>query len=355
MSYTIKNTDGTILTILADGKVDQSSSSLALIGKNVSGFGEYLNNNLIKLLENGANTNGSPPRSPLTGQLWYDTTLKKLKVYDNGFKTLGGVIISDTSEAPPDLVKGDLWYDSTKGQVKMYVDGNNTITVGPLYDSSVGNNGWFIPEVSLKDNENNALYVNVLQNYGKSIGLMSDTSFTLSTEDSRAYFSMDTKKVVAGLNIKGDISYTGKTDEKQLSFYIDLETLASTISNIGSDVGNNLDFNQQNSAICIILATMYPINTGDTTIQYSGYTNIIPDVTNQYTPYFSYTSYSETGVPIGSICKVLCRYVVGTDTNPNSGGQQPGYGYQVRRFIATYYNGDPQWRPHIHTEVSLQF
>ena len=69
MSYTIYNTDGSILLTLADGKIDKISTSLTLIGKNVNSYGEYLNNNLIRLLENFANTE-SPAGTPRIRQLW---------------------------------------------------------------------------------------------------------------------------------------------------------------------------------------------------------------------------------------------------------------------------------------------
>ena len=56
MAYTILNTDGTTLLLLADGTVDQSATSLALVGRNVNSYGQYLNNDLVKILANSANT-----------------------------------------------------------------------------------------------------------------------------------------------------------------------------------------------------------------------------------------------------------------------------------------------------------
>ena len=52
MSYKLNKTDGTILTDLVDGTIDTTRSDLTLIGRNYSGFGEFLNENFIKLLEN---------------------------------------------------------------------------------------------------------------------------------------------------------------------------------------------------------------------------------------------------------------------------------------------------------------
>ena len=55
MSYEINKTDGTALVTLTDGTID-TSTSLTLFGKSYSGFGELLNENLIKLLENSSST-----------------------------------------------------------------------------------------------------------------------------------------------------------------------------------------------------------------------------------------------------------------------------------------------------------
>ena len=52
MAYVLNKTDGSVLTELIDSTIDQTSTDLTLIGKNVSNYGEYFNENLIKLLEN---------------------------------------------------------------------------------------------------------------------------------------------------------------------------------------------------------------------------------------------------------------------------------------------------------------
>ena len=52
MSYKLNKTDGSLLVDLVDGQLDTTSSDLTLIGRNYSGFGEFLNENFIKLLEN---------------------------------------------------------------------------------------------------------------------------------------------------------------------------------------------------------------------------------------------------------------------------------------------------------------
>ena len=78
MAYTINKTDGTILAVIQEGTLD-TTSSVSLPGKLFQNYGEIINEDLIKLLENSAS--GTAPTAPLTGELWYDTTNGKLKVY----------------------------------------------------------------------------------------------------------------------------------------------------------------------------------------------------------------------------------------------------------------------------------
>ena len=77
MAYTINKTDGTVLATIADGTLD-TSTSLQLIGKNYAGYGEILNENTVKLLENFANS--SSPTNPLTGQMYYNHLQQDHKV-----------------------------------------------------------------------------------------------------------------------------------------------------------------------------------------------------------------------------------------------------------------------------------
>ena len=94
MSYEINKTDGSALVTLTDGTID-TSTSLTLFGKSYSGFGELLNENLIKLLENSSST--SAPTAPLTGELWFDTSNGQLKVYNgSAFEPTAFTIIKGT-------------------------------------------------------------------------------------------------------------------------------------------------------------------------------------------------------------------------------------------------------------------
>ena len=78
MAYTIVKTNGQVLTTIADGTINTTSTSLALPGRNYAGYGQYLDTNFVHQLENYANS--APPPNPLAGQLWYDTNSNTMYV-----------------------------------------------------------------------------------------------------------------------------------------------------------------------------------------------------------------------------------------------------------------------------------
>ena len=144
MAYTINLTDGTVFATISDGTIN-TSSSMILVGKNYAGYGEFLDENFIHLLESGANT--TAPAAPLTGQLWWDKTNTLLKVYTGtAFKNIGSAT-SSASQPSPSVV-GDLWYSTTNQQLNVCTVGGNPgtfIVVGPGFSSAQGQSG-AIPE-----------------------------------------------------------------------------------------------------------------------------------------------------------------------------------------------------------------
>ena len=87
MSYDVVRSDGvTVLATVVDNTTDTSSSSIALVGENVLGYGKNIAENFVHILENFAYS--TAPSNPLEGQLWYDTSTSLLKVY-NGSSFVG--------------------------------------------------------------------------------------------------------------------------------------------------------------------------------------------------------------------------------------------------------------------------
>jgi hypothetical protein len=175
MAYTINLTNGNLFATIPDGTIN-TTSSMTLIGKNYAGYGQFLDDNFIHLLENSAN--GTQPGSPLTGQLWYNTTSKVLNVYNGtGFKPLGGANAS--SSAPTNNTVGDLWFDTTNQQLKVWT-GTVWLLVGPVYTPSTGVTG-AIPAIIL-DNVSNPHTVIELYVGSSIVGIISkDAAFTPAT------------------------------------------------------------------------------------------------------------------------------------------------------------------------------
>ena len=183
MAYKINKTDGSLLTEIVDSTVDQTATDLTLIGKNVSGFGEFINENFIKLLENFAAT--SSPNNPIAGQLWYDTSQNRLKVYDGaGFRQGSGPIVSGS--VPSNLVQGDLWIDSSENQLYFY-DGTDRVLAGPIYKASQDISGFEV-ETIIDSNNSEKTILNLWVN-GILLGIFSRNTIEFTPKVTITNFS----------------------------------------------------------------------------------------------------------------------------------------------------------------------
>ena len=132
MAYNINLSKGDLLTVVEDGTADISSASVALVGKNFPGYGEYINENFVHMVENFAGT--SAPANQLTGQLWYDTADNILKVWNaTAWISAGkGSMLNDVVSTTPHYLTfvnastgtPDLKVSSNKGIVFVPSSGN---------------------------------------------------------------------------------------------------------------------------------------------------------------------------------------------------------------------------------------
>jgi len=146
MPYNIilSNGDELIAGGLLDNTADTANTSLVLVGKNYKGYGLFLNQNFARLMENFAKS--TAPAAPLPGQIWYNSTTKRLNVnvsntkgtLDANWKGIAGLTLSATT--PTTQYTGELWYDSTNGQLKIYT-GTEWRLIGPLSRLATGNTG----------------------------------------------------------------------------------------------------------------------------------------------------------------------------------------------------------------------
>jgi len=130
MSYTINTTNGSVIAVVQDATLNTIATSLTLVGRDYAGYGEFLNENFVYLLENfAANT---APANSINGQLWYDSSIKTLKVYDSGlaaWKPISSSIAQNTAPANGSI--GDLWFKTTTYQLYVYTG-----------DITIGDAGW---------------------------------------------------------------------------------------------------------------------------------------------------------------------------------------------------------------------
>ena len=195
MAYTITTTAGATLASIADGTVNSTNTSLTLIGKNYAGYGIFLNENYIKLLENFYNS--SAPTAPLAGQLWYDSTNNLLKVYNGTIWKPISSSASGTSQ-PASPVIGDLWYDSANAQLKVW-SGSAYITVGPSYTTTSGTSGAVVETILDSGSASHVVVKFYISNTVVAI-LSKDSTFTPGTSISGF------TTIVPGFNLSSAIS-----------------------------------------------------------------------------------------------------------------------------------------------------
>ena len=175
MAYEVNKFNGVFLTSVADGTID-TTTDLRLVGKNYAGYGEVQNENFVHLLENFANTT-APPKS-VTGQIWFDTSTKKLKFYDGTrFKVAGGAEAS--ASAPSGLAAGDFWWDTGAKQLYTY-NGTAFTLIGPSASPDLGTST-ISPAVvygTIGTAEGPHTILKVISD-SKTIAIVSKTAFTL--------------------------------------------------------------------------------------------------------------------------------------------------------------------------------
>jgi len=177
MAYTVNKTNSSASPnqyTVQDGVVN-TQTDLSFIGKGYAGYGELIAENFLHLLENFSNT--TAPSKPIQGQLWYDSSANRLKVYSGSAFVPSGGNVPYQSTAPSALTQGDLWIDSDTGQLYFY-NGSSSILVGP--PSSTGTTNGFTYDTIL-DSTDTSQNVTKWFNDGNLIAIVSEDTFTPKT------------------------------------------------------------------------------------------------------------------------------------------------------------------------------
>lgn len=199
MSYKITLTNGTTLGQVSDGVVDTTFTSISLIGKNSVNFGQAQNNDFVHILENFANT--TAPINPLTGQLWYNTANNSLGIYSVGtWEPLA--VVTYSASAPPSARLANLWFDTSVKQLKIH-DGMGFNTLGPEAVSGFGKTRMASESVKDVSGINHAVIKCTLN--GNIIAVLSSDEFDVSYDN-----AIDgIPHVFSGITMKSGYTFRG--------------------------------------------------------------------------------------------------------------------------------------------------
>ena len=179
MPYNVNKSDPTLTTpiVVPDMPpgLNTVDTSLKLIGRNYPNFGQALAENFVHLLENFSSS--TPPSNPISGQLWYDTSLldsQILKVFDgNTWFPANGVHKQDFQPASSKF--GDIWVDTKNLQLYILQGAADPILVGPLLGTTSKTGPY---PAQLTDTSGNPQYVILMYIGGDVIEILSATAFT---------------------------------------------------------------------------------------------------------------------------------------------------------------------------------
>ena len=202
MAYTVNksNTSASPNKYTVQDGVLNNQTDLSFIGKGYAGYGEVIAENFLHLLENFSND--SAPSKPIQGQLWYDSSANRLKVYTGSAFVPSGGNVPYQSDAPTALTQGDLWIDSDTGQMYFY-NGTTSVLVGP--PSASGTTNGFTYD-SILDSTDATQNITKLYNDGNLIAIISEDTFTPKTGISG--FATITKGITLSTAI-ADIKFSG--------------------------------------------------------------------------------------------------------------------------------------------------
>jgi microcystin-dependent protein len=153
-----------------------TDTSLTFPGRNVTGYGQIIAENFLALLENFSRDN--PPINPVEGQLWYDSFVGYLKIWDgNLWKAASNIQKSGVEPPTEESQVGELWVDTTNQQLYVY-SGNRWILVGPNF--STGLRSGPIVE-SVIDSDNNEQVILTFYVEDVAVFIVSKENFTPKT------------------------------------------------------------------------------------------------------------------------------------------------------------------------------
>jgi hypothetical protein len=265
MPYSITTTSGAPVATVQDATINTTSTALTLIGRDYAGYGAFLNENFIHLLENfAANT---APSQKLTGQIWYDTSVNTLKVWNTGINSWKPISSSLAQNNEPTGItssQGDLWFDTLNNQLHAYNNGWQLI--GPEIAATDGTTSGAKVE-SIQDSSDNFHTIIKLYVRNTVVGIISsDSLFTpkLSINgftNIKPGFNLAGTSAVADAQYNGDVSNALALNGITSSQFLRSDQPATTAYQLGVGnlvVGSGLTINQLTSNSEIQIQSILP-------------------------------------------------------------------------------------------------
>jgi hypothetical protein len=176
MAYQVNRYNGTFLVSVADGTID-SSTNIRIVGKNYAGYGQVQNENFLHLLEHFAGN--AQPSKPVSGQIWYDSTDRRIKIYDGTrFRVVGGA--TSSASAPLGLSSGEFWFDNLAQQLYCWTGSEYTL-IGPQNPTNLGETS--LTSLTVKDDGNENRSIARIKAGGLDVAIISKDTFNLSNAD----------------------------------------------------------------------------------------------------------------------------------------------------------------------------
>jgi hypothetical protein len=356
MPYNINKYDGTLVAIVEDGTVD-NTLDISLIGRNYAGYGEVQNENIVHLLENFAS--GTAPPRKVTGQIWYDTRVKKLKFFDGDkFKSAGGTEIG--SLKPSGLSIGDFWYNTETNQLYSCSGSDNFVLIGPQAVQNAQTTELRSSSIDDKNGDPHPIIKGIID--GKVVFIISKTEFELPTntdpdliENANLVFPTIKKGITLasvdgdGVSTNNHVYWGTASNAKKLNGFIDTDFVKVDSASFekvvrfldpGFTVGNNNDLavfiDNTNAVIKNISADKSIIFKTTVNVQGGGTTEKIP-FKLQGLAILPGSEYSTVGANDNKFSKVYATDLYGdlTGTAANANNLNVGGQYRTGALGAT--------------------
>lgn len=226
----------TILPVPSGPGINNSDTSLSLVGPGYQNYGLPVAQNFLKLLENFAGPN--QPQNSIKGQLWYDISTENRPVLriDNGnvdssrWPSANGIYQQSTDPTiryTNNITEGDVWVDIANNQLKIRFSDAWTV-VGPSVQSGTTKSGSEAAEVE----STTGIVYPIIKNWanGHVVEIISYNAFTPRT----VIDGFATVKIGTNITSKVSAKYNG-TSEKSSA----LEVSAGVLIKASEVLTNN--------------------------------------------------------------------------------------------------------------------